>query len=104
MPLRCAPCQGRWYFAALAPRRCLAPFKPASRSEDHVCRLLGDHVYRADDEETGYPREHRGVDDAQTRRAMHPEVAVEHAAAVARPDRAGARGVMAQCVGPDVIL
>ena len=40
-------------------------------------------------------RKDGGVDDAQTLGAMHPEIAAEYAAALLRPDRAGAGGMVA---------
>src|SRR6202030_2273502 len=76
----------------------------ASRSEDHVCRLFGDRVDGTDNEKPRNAWEHRGVDDAQPLGAVHPEVPAEHAAAVARPDRAGAGRVVAPCRGAHILL
>src|SRR5262245_537393 len=63
--------------------------------EDHLGRLLGDHVHGADDEEARDLREHGGVDDAQARRATDTEVGVQDRHWIVPPaDRARARGVV----------
>src|SRR5262245_10261237 len=67
--------------------------------EDHVGRLLADHVDGADDEQAGDAREHRGVDHAEPARAVDAKIAGQHATLLGRADRAGARGVMAPGVG-----
>jgi hypothetical protein len=76
-----------------------APTPPASGSQNYVRGFFGNHVDRAGDKEAGDARENRGVDDPQSRGAMHAEVAADHGAAIPRPDRASARGVGAP--GPD---
>src|SRR5205823_1505855 len=67
----------------------------SSRGKDDVGRLLGDHIDRAGDEKPRDPRKDRGIDDAQTRGAIYPEVAVQHPAIGPRPDRTAARGMVA---------
>src|ERR1043165_6911390 len=67
---------------------------------DDVGGLLSDGVDRADDEEAGDLREHRGVDDAQALRAVDLELRVDDAAILWVADLARARGVMP----PGVVL
>ncbi len=62
-----------------------------------------DHVDRAGDEEPRNAREHRGIDHAQPLGAMHAQPAVEHAVRLARPDRAGAGGVVAPGIVAHVV-
>src|SRR5260370_12211512 len=75
-----------------------------SRSEDHVRRLFRNHVDGADDEKPRNAREYRRVDDAQPLGAVHPEVAIDYAAAVARPNRAAAGRMVAPGSGAHIIL
>src|SRR6266446_8270100 len=58
--------------------------------EYNVSGLLADHINRADDEETGYPRKNRCVHDAQPGDVVDPKTVVDHSATLLRPDRAGA--------------
>src|SRR5260370_6142469 len=80
------------------------PLRAASRGEDHVRRLLGDHVDGADDEEPGNAGKDRGVDDAQPLGAMHAKIAAEHAAVLARANRAAAGSVVSSCCSPHIVL
>src|SRR5262249_33646311 len=48
----------------------------------------------ADDKKARDPRKDGGVDDAQPRGAVDAKIAADNSAAVARPDRAGAGGVV----------
>src|SRR5229473_4464157 len=58
--------------------------------EYNVSGLLADHINRADDEETGYPRKNRCVHDAQSCDVVDTKAVVDHSATFLRPDLAGA--------------
>jgi len=74
------------------------------RGENHVSCLLRDHVDGADDKKPWDARKDRRIDHAEPFRAMHAEMAVDHSATLAWPDRASAGGVVTPRVRPDVIL
>src|SRR5216683_5638510 len=58
--------------------------------EYNVSGFLADHINRAHDEETGYPRKNRCVHDAQSCDVVDTKAVVDHSATFLRPNRAGA--------------
>src|SRR5262245_12884777 len=81
-----------------ATHSCVARLSPLLRlwvGDDHVAGFLGDHVHGAQDEQPGDFGKHRGIDNAQTGDAAHPEPAVEYGGRIiVGADLARAAGVM----------
>src|SRR5262249_6849929 len=68
--------------------------------QHHVGRLLSDHVTRARDEEAWDLRKDGRVHHTKAARAVHREIACDHAAALLRSDGTGAAGMMSPGATP----
>src|SRR5205823_7812109 len=84
----------------VTPSSCRAP---RCAGEDLVRRFFADHVHRTGDEEARNARKDRGVNDAQSARAMHGEILSKNPVALSRADRATARGMVPPGVVTDIV-
>src|SRR5258708_11438314 len=86
--------------AASACRRLgRTPWRYLRGLEDGVCGFFADHVDRARDEKAGDAWKDGSVDDADTARSVHAEIARKNAAGLSRANRASAA-----CVVPPGVL
>src|SRR5580704_3735661 len=98
----------RWGKAQPAWRRAIAPRRGRGSiqlfAQNFIGGLFGDHVDGGNDEIARDSGKDRGIDDPEPANAVHPELAVDHAALFLRLHGAGTAGMVAPGIVRDMAL